>query len=380
MKVQKPRARTKAGEEVELDSYRLFASLDLLTQAALERMLAGLSTRRYRAGLEPVGELEVKATSRSAISRRFVAGAIRKLRELVGRDLSELDLLALFIDGIETAEHTTVAALGVDADGRKHPLGVWEGSIENKAVCQSLLNNLVERGLDPERPILAVIDGGKAIRSALKATFGERVLIARCRAHKRRNVLDHLPEKQRPFIGRKLDRAWQQTDAERAEQELRALAQQLQVDHPDAAAGLREGLEETLTVTRLELSPSLLETFKSTNSIESMISVARTVTGNVVFERRRRFQLVVCRAEPMSSMRWTLRTSLSRMASAMVASPKASCHRLTGNWKEVGAFRAHPAQCRPSLQPARGHRRPQPAPLNNRYQPTPPGSLARSTR
>ena len=166
----------------------------------------------------------------------------------------------------------------VDAEGRKHPLGLWEGSTENKSVCQALLNNLVERGLDPEHPILAVIDGGKAIRAALKAIFGERVLIARCRQHKRRNVLDHLPEAQRSFIGRRLDRAWRETDPERAEAELRELARQLQADHPGAACSLREGLEESLTVTRLGLSPSLLRTFKSTNPIESMISVARTVT------------------------------------------------------------------------------------------------------
>jgi putative transposase len=281
VEVAKPRARIRAGAEVELESYRLFSSRDLLTEAALLRMLAGLSTRHYRAGLEPIGKLEPKATGRSAISRRFVAGTSRKLAELMGRDLRELDLLALFIDGIETGEHTIVAALGVDAEGRKHPLGLWEGSTENKTVCQALLNNLVGRGLDPERPLLVVIDGGKAIRAALKATFGERVLIARCRQHKRRNVLDHLPEAQRTFIGRKLDRAWRETDVEKAEQELRDLARQLQSDHPGAAASLREGLEETLTVTRLGLSPSLLRTFKSTNPIESMISVARTVTGNV---------------------------------------------------------------------------------------------------
>ncbi len=161
MAVQKPRARTKAGEEVELESYRLFASRDLLTQAALDRMLARLSTGRYRAGLEPMGNLEAKGTSHSSISRRFVTGTTRKLAEQLGRDLSKLDLLALFLDGIETAEHTIVVALGVDADGRKHPLGLWEGSTENKAVCQSLLSNLVERGLDPERPLLVVIDSGK---------------------------------------------------------------------------------------------------------------------------------------------------------------------------------------------------------------------------
>jgi transposase-like protein len=280
VEVQKPRARSKTGGEVELESFRFFASRDLLTQTALDRMLARLSTRRYRAGLEPVG-VEPKATTRSSISRRFVAGTTRKLRELMSRDLSGLDLLAIFIDGIETAEHTIVAALGVDADGGKHPLGLWEGSTENKTVCQGLLNNLVERGLEPERPILAVIDGGKAIRSALKATFGNRVLIARCRQHKRRNVLDHLPEDQRTFIGRKLDKAWKEADAGKAEQELGALVRQLQSDHPGAAASLREGPEETLTVSRLGLSPSLLRTFKSTNPIESMISVARDMTGNV---------------------------------------------------------------------------------------------------
>ena len=281
VEIQKPRARTKAGEELELESYRLFSSRDPLTQAALDRMLAGLSSRRYRAGLEPIGPVEAKAVSRSTISRRFVAGTALKLHELMGRDLHGLDLLAIFIDGIETAEHTILAVLGVDSEGRKHPLGLWEGSTENKAVCQSLLNNLIRRGLDPERPILAIIDGGKAIRSALKATFGDRVLIARCRQHKRRNVLDHLPVAERAFIGRKLDKAWKQTDAVKAEQELRALAQQLQAAHPGAAASLREGLEETLTVTRLGLSGTLLNTFKSTNPIESMISVARTVTGNV---------------------------------------------------------------------------------------------------
>jgi len=156
---------------VELESYHFFSSRDLLTEAALVRMLAGLSTRHYRAGLEPMGKLEPKATGRSAISRCFVAGTSRKLAELMGRDLKELDLLALFIDGIETGEHTIVAALGVDAEGKKHPLGLWEGSTENRTVCQALLNNLIERGLDRERPILAVIDGGKAIRTALKHTL-----------------------------------------------------------------------------------------------------------------------------------------------------------------------------------------------------------------
>lgn len=281
VQVDKPRVRSVDNEEVELRTFHAFAGRDLLSTAALERMLAGLSTRRYPAGLEPMGDVEPLATSKSAISRRFVQGTEQKLAELFGRDLSQLDLLAIFIDGMLIAEHCIVVALGVDAEGRKHPLGLWEGSTENKTVCSALLGNLIERGLDPEQPRLFVIDGGKAIRAAITATFGTHGIIQRCRAHKRRNVLDHLPQSERTFIGRKLDQAWKEPNADRAEAQLRALAKHLEVKHPGAAASLLEGLEETLTVTRLGLTPSLLRTFKSTNPVESMISVGRTVAGNV---------------------------------------------------------------------------------------------------
>ncbi len=281
VQVDKPRVRSVDNEEVELRTFHTFAGRDLLSAAALERMLAGLSTRRYPAGLEPMGDVEPLATSKSAISRRFVQGTEQKLAELFGRDLSQLDLLAIFIDGVLIAEHCVVVALGVDAEGRKQPLGLWEGSTENKTVCNALLGNLIERGLDPEQPRLFVIDGGKAIRAAITATFGKHGIIQRCRAHKRRNVLDHLPQSERAFIGRKLDQAWKEPNAERAEAQLRALAKHLEVKHPGAAASLLEGLEETLTVTRLGLSPTLLRTFKSTNPVESMISIGRTVAGNV---------------------------------------------------------------------------------------------------
>jgi len=292
--VSKPRVRATTGEELPLRTYRTFASRDLLTEATLDRMLAGLSSRRYEAGLEPVGELASSSTSRSAVSRRFVTGTQQKLQELFGRDLSGLDLLAIFLDGVNVAEHCIVVALGVDSMGRKHPLGLWEGTTENKTLCTSLLQNLIERGLDPETPRLYVIDGGKALRTAIQACFGKRALVQRCRVHKRRNILDHLPEQERLLIGRKLDQAWAETDADKAETKLRALAKQLDGPHPGAAASLREGLEETLTVTRLGLPPSLLRTFKSTNPIESMNSVGRSVTGNV--KRWRDGQMV---------LRWT---------------------------------------------------------------------------
>lgn len=292
--VSKPRVRATQGEELELRTYRAFAGRELLTEAALGRMLAGLSTRRYGAGLEPVGAVASRGTSRSAVSRRFVAGTRRKLAELFGRDLCGLGLLALFLDGIVVAGHCIVVALGVDAEGRKHALGLWEGTTENKAVCQALLRNLIERGLPVETTRLFVIDGGRGLRAAIAATFGEYALIQRCRVHKRRNVLDHLPERERIFVGRKLDRAWAEPDADRAEAELRALARHLEASHPGAAASLLEGLRETLTVSRLGLPPSLQRTFKSTNPIESMISVGRRVTGNV--KRWRDGQMV---------LRWT---------------------------------------------------------------------------
>ncbi len=234
--VMKPRARTKAGKEVELKSYELFASRDLLTQAALDRMLAGLSSRKYRKGLEPVG-VPPMATAKSSISRRFVSGTKRKLGDLLTRDLSKLDILVLFLDGIETDGHTIVVALGVDADGIKHPLGMWEGSTENRAVCQALLNDLVKRGLDPDRPRLVVIDGGKGIRSAVNTTFGKAALVHRCQVHKRRNILDHLPQEQRAFVGNKLDRVWRDSDGHRDLQLLRIALDAHQTPTESAAVG-----------------------------------------------------------------------------------------------------------------------------------------------
>jgi len=279
--VERPRMRSKDGREVPLPSYGVFAGRDLLDEVALGRMLAGLSTRRYRAGEAPMGEVELKGTSRSSISRRFRRATEARLAEIFGRDLSGIHLLAIFIDGIAVGRHVVVVALGVDSAGTKHPLGLWEGTTENKAVCQALLGNLIDRGLDASRPVLFVIDGGKGIRSAIKAVYGELAPVQRCRKHKERNVTDHLPQAERTFVARKLRAAWSRTDAHQAERELRALAKHLEARHPGAAASILEGLEETLTVTRLGLTPSLLRTFKTTNPVESMISIARDAHRNV---------------------------------------------------------------------------------------------------
>ncbi len=281
VQTERPRARTKEGREVELPTWEVFSSRDLLSEIALGRMLAGLSARRYRAGAEPVGEVELRGTSRSAISRRFRRATEAKLAELFGRDLSGLCLLAVFIDGMHVGEHLIVVALGVDEQGRKHPLGLWEGTTENAAVCRQLVGNLIDRGLPADRAMLFVTDGGKAIRTVIRKTWGELALHQRCRHHKLENITGHLPGRERAFIARKVRAAWSNPDATAAERELRQIARHLESAHPGAAASIAEGLEETLTVTRLGLPPSLCRTFKTTNPIESMISIARDATRNV---------------------------------------------------------------------------------------------------
>jgi len=277
----RPRARTTHGREVQLPAWKVFSQRDLLGEIALGRMLAGLSARRYRAGSEPVGEVELHGTSRSAISRRFRQATEARLAELFGKDLSELDLLAVFIDGMHVGEHLIVVALGVDSAGRKHPLGLWEGTTENAAVCRSLVGSLIDRGLPADKAMLFVTDGGKAICTVIRKTWGELALHQRCRNHKLDNITSHLPERERTFIARKVRAAWSRPNAEAAERELRAIARHLEDGHPGAAGSILEGLEETLTITRLGLPPSLCRTFKTTNPIESMISIARDATRNV---------------------------------------------------------------------------------------------------
>lgn len=279
--VDKPRVRSLADEEIPLPTWSAFSGDEVLSQMALERMLAGLSARRYPAGLEPVGELPASGTSRSAVSRRFVARTDKALAQILGRDLSELSICALMADGMEIAEHTVVAAIGIDTQGNKHVLGLRQGSTENKAVCAALLSDLVERGLDHSGGILIVIDGGKGLRAAVKAVFGDQALVQRCRLHKERNVVDHLPLDVRPLVRRRMRTAWAARDPAEVLGKLKALERWLEDRWPGAAASLAEGMEETLTVTRLGVAGSLGRTLSCTNVVESAFSVARTVTRNV---------------------------------------------------------------------------------------------------
>ena len=282
--VTRPRVRAADGSaELAVASYELFSSTEILGKLAMEKMLAGLSTRRYAVGLEPVGQRVAQtssATTKSAVSRRFVAMTETALAELLAADLSGLDLVALMIDGVHFAESCCVVALGIGIDGVKHPLALVEGSTENATLVTEVLVDLRERGLDVTRPMLVGLDGSKALRRAVLDVLDHPV-IQRCQLHKVRNVKDHLPQRLRSRVGRKMTDAYHAASALEAEAALLALAAELDRTHPGAAASLREGLHDTLTVLRLGVPPPLARTLRSTNAIESMISVCRERAGNV---------------------------------------------------------------------------------------------------
>ncbi|MEA2182869.1 MAG: putative transposase, partial [Solirubrobacteraceae bacterium] len=243
--VERPRVRAADGSgEVAISTYAHFADRDPLTKVVLEQMLAGVSTRRFSRTREPVGQEVIdveRSASKSAVSREFVGHTGEHLRALMARSLEDVRLAALMLDGLELKGRCCVVALGVSTDGVKVPLGLWDGSTENKRVCVELLADLVDRGLDCDQGVLVVLDGGKALRAAIDAVFGH-VPVQRCVRHKERNVLDHLAERDRPAVKRKLRAAWKLPDHRAAISGLEALADELAHAHPGAAASLREGL------------------------------------------------------------------------------------------------------------------------------------------
>jgi len=273
VEIQRPRARSVDGCELGLPSWQAWSAHDPLDERAFEQMVLGVSTRRYARSLEPLPqEVEVRGISKSAVSERFVVGTQRRLADLMRRNLSGLKLVALQIDGVHFAEHVVLAAVGIDVDGKKHPLGLREGATENASACKALLEDLIERGLNPNRAILVVLDGAKALRRAVLDTFGERALIQRCQAHKKRNVTDALPERMRASVRTAMNQAYASHDPKRARRLLENLAHKLDPAHPGAAASLREGVDETLTVMALHLSEGLEPVLSSTNLIENLFS------------------------------------------------------------------------------------------------------------
>ena len=283
--VRRPRMRTADDEqELPVKTYEYFADRDPLTRAVMDRMLAGVSTRKYARVGEPVGaavEQSSSATSKSTVSELFIERTRTALGELMSRRLDDVRLAVMMLDGIEIAERTHVVALGISTDGVKIPLGLWEGSTENATLVRTLLADLVDRGLDPEQAILFVIDGGKALRRAINDIFGEHALVHRCHRHKERNVCDLLPERDRDQVRARMRAAWSLTDADLAEQRLQLLVGELDKTWPDAAASLREGMADTLTLMRLGIGGQLAKTLCSTNPCESMIEIVRYTQRNV---------------------------------------------------------------------------------------------------
>jgi putative transposase len=283
--VSRPRMRTVDDEhELPVQSYEYFAERDPLTRAVMDRMLAGVSTRKFAAVGEAVGEeveQESSSTSSSTVSELFIERTRTALGELMARRLDDVRLAVMMLDGLEIAERTHVVALGISTEGVKIPLGLWEGSTENATLVSMLLADLVDRGLDPEQAILFVIDGGKALRKAIKDVFGEHALVQRCHRHKERNVTDLLPERDRPQILVRIRGAWALTNPLLAKERLELLASELDRTWPDAAASLREGMDDTLTLMRLGIDGQLAKSLCSTNPCESMIEIVRHTQRNV---------------------------------------------------------------------------------------------------
>ncbi len=276
--------RADGSAEVPLATYEHFADRDPLSELVFERMLAGVSTRNHARIGEPVGsevEAEASSESKSTVSREFIERTRTALGELMARRLDDVRLAVMMVDALEISGKVHVVALGISTEGVKMPLGLWEGSSENAAVATALLSDLVDRGLDPEQGILFCIDGAKALRKAIGDVFGTRAPVQRCIRHKERNVLDHLDEEIREIVRARLRGAWAIEDHRLAIERLEVLARELGRSDPGAAASLREGLAETVTVQRLGASEQLRRTLASTNPCESMIEIVRRISRNV---------------------------------------------------------------------------------------------------
>jgi len=298
VEIERPRLRGFDGKEQPLPSWEGTVMEDWLGKWAMNQMLINVSTRKFERSMRlPEGDVPApkgSGLSKSAASRRFVALSAARLKDWMAHDLSGLGLLVIQIDGIHMDEDMTlVAALGVDVNGDKHPLGLVEGATENAATAQALIDNLVERGLDPALPRLFIIDGSKALSKAIRAVFGRDVAIQRCQIHKARNIMDRLPKSMHAQVRRVLRQAWEMEDAGKAEKLLRNLARRLERDWQGVSTSILEGLDEMLTVTRLGLPTELRRSLACTNIIENVMATLRRVCRNVKYWR-----------SPSMALRW----------------------------------------------------------------------------
>lgn len=280
--VPKPRVRSLDGKEIELKTWRETSATDPLEERVMEQILAGVTTRKYSRSLEAApAEVKTSSESRSSVSRMFVARTKEQVKVFLSRSLGDLDLPVIMVDGTGLGDHLLLVALGIDADGHKHVLGVAEGTTESSQVCVGLFRNLIDRGLVVERARLFVIDGGRGIRSAIRTTFGNWALTQRCHVHKLKNILDHLPGHKRPWVRQMVRRALHEDTAKKAKQRLLRLAKQLEEPHPGAASSVREGLDEVLTLHRLGIRGPLYRTLRSTNPIENLQGSIKSFTRHV---------------------------------------------------------------------------------------------------
>ena len=277
--IQKPRVRSLGGAELRLPTLSIFQDEEPLSRAVLSRLLCGVSTRKYERTLDAAAE-ERSCASKSEVSRRFVSGIESLMEEFFARPITN-DYPVIMIDGVSVGEMTVVAAMGIASDGRKQVLGLVEGATENHIVVKSLLSDLISKGLTIETPRLFVLDGGKGLSKAVHDTFGRNVLIQRCQVHKKRNVLSHLPESEQTNTSLAISCAYMEFDYDKAKSSLELIADNLENRYPKAAASLREGLHETLTVHRLKVPGLLRQTLATTNPLESANSVARSVVRRV---------------------------------------------------------------------------------------------------
>jgi transposase-like protein len=277
--IQRPRVRTTEDKEVRLGSYEMFHRGEPLTETVWEKLMLGLSTRDYGQAIRQF--TEAYGLEKSAVSEHFIEASRTKLKAMMERRLEKTRLCALLIDATPFQGQQMVAALGIDEYGRKMILGIRQGATENATVVGELLGDLVERGLDFTEPRLYILDGGKALTAAVKKHAGESAAIQRCQVHKRRNVLDHLTDEQKPAVAKKLNAAYALEGYDAAKEALNGLHRELMDLNPSAARSLGEGMEETLTVHRLHLPAQLRKTMASTNVIESAFSIVEKVCKNV---------------------------------------------------------------------------------------------------
>ncbi len=277
--VEKPRVRGKDGGEIPLRRYQAFRNPQRMDQAIEGKLLRRVSCRDYEGVLDDV--CDGYGIDKSSVSRHWKAASTRQLKELLERDLTDLNLAVILLDGKVFQDYTLIVALGVDFEGHKHVLGLWPGATENAEVCGALLDDLIGRGLSPQEKYLFILDGAKALASAVKSRFGKQALIQRCRLHKERNIKKYLPKQYHKMLSLKLRAAWGMADYAEAKKALEKVHDWLATINLAAAKSLEEGFKETLTVNKLNLSPQLHKLFASTNLIESAFSLTEDLCKKV---------------------------------------------------------------------------------------------------